>query len=686
MQIRTARVVLVLLAAMFAGSWTFGETFYITIPEKAAAAPPKQSDITLILDKKPVPVTEFLTVDASSRSPQLLHHPAGRRQYVLVFDLIFSKPDELVQGRRTATSLISKLGKEDLAAVAVFSKLYGLRFWSGLTNDRDKLNMALNAIGLDKVPGAILGPDGNLYPEDFAGITHSADIIPEAEFVRNIVAAQAPPDEKDQKKMNLLDPPTLFITSLNSLAYSLAGVQGPKTIVLISPGFDVSGAKIKMEEKGFTDAYVDAATIDPQPMSEISREEQRALTESDRRKEKERAFQSTPLVQVEGIPEFVAGTSCSVVALSPGAQEYSFFKNLTTVTGGFYLRNSDELPAASDRILDLHAKYYIIGFDGKREKQFRELHSLKLETAQKALRTSSSWVPPRSFDQYSPLERRLHVSEAEYKDFLKPEPGQKFWADSVFQRGPRVALFSQIPGAWILKHDVDQYSLEAYGFLLGEDGRIVDYSLIPVRFDLKNKQLRERLNKAGVKVWSMILGGKGPGTVRWVLVDSQFGDTTTWSEPIDIQDSELTTSYPFIPSTNFDWVVWPKPQDTQNRRGAELKYPYAVGADLFFPELGPDINKSDTDKVVYFRIYNRIPEMMNPPIHMYLVDAAGKQTEIQQFALLQKPGDLEQSGVELFWKLMALPDVPQGSYRLRVSVRDAVKKKDVVREMQLEIK
>lgn len=676
-----SRLILFLATALLAGTWASSETLYFTVPEKDAGAI-QSSDLTLKLDKKPVAITDFLSVDVSARTPEILAHPGARRNYILVFDLIFSKPEEIVKARRAASALLDRIGKDDLATVVVLSRTTGLRFWSGLTADRGKLNSALNAIGLDKVPGTILGPDGNLYSDTFAPAANTVELISDDLFLKNVTAAQAPPDEKEKKKLQ--DPATMFILEFSDLAYTLTGIAGRKNVILFSPGFDTKGAKIKVEDTSFADSYVNSAISEPEYLGTV--EEQRAQEESDRRSEQERSRNANPVVQVDGIPEFVVGTNTSVVSVSPGAQAYDFFKDLTTKTGGLYLRDEAEVAAAADKILGLDSKFYVIGFEGRREKQFRDLHSLKIESGQKVLNPSGSYVPPRSFDQYTPLEKRLHVSQAQYENFGAVVAGQKFWADFSFQQGPRITTFSQLPGQAILKQDVDQFAMEAYGFFLDKAGNVIDFSAVPVRFDLKNKQLRERLNKAGLRVWSIVMGQKGPGTIRWVLVDSQFGDTTTWSLPVDFQDSQLTTTFPFIPSTNFDWVVWPKPQDSQTRRGVQLQYPYALGQDLFFPELNPDIRKDDKDKVIYFKIYNRLPESKNPPIHMFLVDSSGKQTEIQQFALMQKPKELEQGGMELFWKLVAMPDVPPGSYLLQVNIRDAINKKDVIREMPLEIK
>jgi hypothetical protein len=648
------------------------EKMYVTILDSTAS---KKEDITLKLDKKDVSVSDFMIVDVSNRSPEILIHPAGRRQYLLLFDLLHSKPEDLIQARNFTTIFLDKVEKDDLVAVAEVGKKTGLRFLSGFTTDRNKINTGLNFIGVEKFDGMLQGPEGNFYALQFTPEAHSVELIPQEKFLANLTAG-IPADDKKKVDTN-----SIFVSALSDVAYSLASIEGRKNIILFSPGFDTKGAKIEVLEESFSDKYVDASIRDDTYIN--TPEEDRALEEARRKQERERA-PSGPGVQVEGIPEFVAGTFTSVQLISPIGQEFDFFKKLTSHNGGLYLRQVQDPATAVDQILEKDKKYVVIGFEGKTEKEFKKAHDLKISIAGSDVPVAG-WVAPRPFSQYTFNERRLNLSEAVYKNYDPPTASERFWSDVVFQEGqPRVPVFAQLSGTELVKKDIDDLALEFYTFLLDANGAIVDFSTIPVRLDLKNKQLRERLNQSGVKVWSQLLGHPGPGTVRYVLVDSTFGDTITFSNKMEIQSADLTTSYPFFPATNLQWLVWPKPQDGQSKRGVRLQYPYSMGPDqLFFPDLSPSLKKAESGQVVYFKIYNKPEGSKNPPITLELQDQSGKSTEINQFALLQKPKDLEQRGMELFWKLQAIPDVPPGTYQFKVNIKDMSKNREVVRTIPM---
>ncbi len=479
------------------------ETMYVTVLDSGAS---KKEDVSLKLDKKDASVSDFMVVDVSNRTPEVLMHPAGRRQYLLLFDLLHSKPEEMVQARNFSTTFLDKLGKDDLVAVAEVGIKTGLRFLSGFTADRNKINAGLNSLGLEKLDGVLQGPDGNLYSLQFTPQAHSIALIPEDKFVANVTTGIAVEEKKK------LDTVSMFISALSDLSYSMASVEGRKNIILFSPGFDTKGAKIQVSEENFSDKYVDSSIRDDTYID--TPEEERLKAEEQRKKERE-AVPSGPGVQVEGIPEFVAGTFTAVQMISPIGQEFDFFKKLTANNGGLYLRQVQDAAAAADQILSVDKKYVVIGFDGKTEREFKKAHDLKIMSSGRDVPVMGGWVAPRPFAQYTQMERRLHLSEAIYKNYDPPTAGERFWSDVVFQEGqPRVPVFAQLSGTELVKKDIDNLALEFYSFLIDANGAIVDFSAIPVRMDLKNKQLRERLNQSGVKVWSQLLANKGPGIVR----------------------------------------------------------------------------------------------------------------------------------------------------------------------------
>ena len=141
--------------------WGHAEIMYVTVVDSDASASPQKSDIALKIDKKDAAVTEFAVVDTAARSAEMLSHPAGRRQYFLLYDLLHSQPEDIVTARKTTETFLAKLGKDDLVAIASLGQKTGFRILSGLTTDRNKINTGLNLLGIEKIEGMVQGPDGN---------------------------------------------------------------------------------------------------------------------------------------------------------------------------------------------------------------------------------------------------------------------------------------------------------------------------------------------------------------------------------------------------------------------------------------------------------------------------------------------------------------------------------------------
>jgi hypothetical protein len=278
----------------------------------------------------------------------------------------------------------------------------------------------------------------------------------------------------------------------------------------------------------------------------------------------------------------------------------------------------------------------------------------------------------------------LNVSDAIYVD--RPlKPGYHVWSDFLLENNvTKIPIFLQIAGNDILKQDLPDLALEFYGFAL-KDRSVIDSALIPVRLDLKNKNLKGRLPSSGLKAWNVLLADEGPITVRFVIANWKTGEISTATSHLDINGSALTVTNVFFPSLNLDWIIWPTPGDAQNRRGISVKYPYSVGYDLFFPDLTPQLSKSEKGRFFYFKIYNKSADSKNPPIHVRFTDGQNQPVEISDFALGQKPNALSQEGMELFWKILSLPDVAPGSYQFQVDILDPLNGQHLRRETGVQV-
>src|SRR5262245_825524 len=203
--------ILFIICSLFAFSLIAqADPMFITIVDSAAA---KKEDVAIKLDKKDVAISDFVAVDTANRTPEILSHPGGRRQYLLLFDLLNSKPENMVEARKITTAFLDKLGPDDLVAVAEIGMKTGMRLLSGFTTDRNKTNAGLNAIGLEKIDGVVQGPDGNLYSLQFGPQSQTVALIPEDKFLANVTAGMAADDKKK------IDPGSRFVTAFSDLTY-----------------------------------------------------------------------------------------------------------------------------------------------------------------------------------------------------------------------------------------------------------------------------------------------------------------------------------------------------------------------------------------------------------------------------------------------------------------------------------
>lgn len=637
-----------------------GEQTFTTFVDPDPSAPLQQQNIALKVDKKDTPVTWFLFVDTAQRTPEGLFQPAARRHYILLFDLVFSSPDDLLQARKDAMTFLEKLGNDDLVSVAGISRKSGLRFYCTFTMDRSKIIAGFNALGKETSPDWMEGPEGYFYSTKFSSASAEVSLLPDADFLQQ-VKTLVPSDPKKN------DPRPAFVQGIVDLSFYLSNVDGRKNILLFSPGFNTEGIK-----RSSSDIEVPELV-----MRETSEEEQL----EQQRQQADRS--QGPSFDVERVPEFIAGSDSHVHVFTKADND--FYKALANSTGGIYSTKSSGASEEISKILATDSRYYVVAWDGKTEKEFKSLHSVKIEASGKVIANQQRIAPKASAD-YAPIEKKLNVSEAIYRDY-SPLPEMHFWTDFLLENNvAQVPCFLQISGKDILKRDLSDLTLEFYGAVIGTNNQVLDSASIPIRLDLKNKSLKERLSGSGLKAWNVLFSREEPVLVRSVVANWKTGEMYTFTGQLEISNSNLVNSSVFFPALNLDWIIWPTPSDPQTRRGVNVKFPYVVGYDLFFPDLAPEIASDEKGRFFYFKIYNRPSDAKNPPIHIRLVDDKSQPVEITDFSLGQKPNPLDQNGVELFWKILSLPKVAPGSYIFQVDVTDPVTGKHLRGETPLQVR
>ncbi len=658
---------------LFLCSIASSETMYLTFVSKESKGALAQSEVSFRMDDAEVPLTEFLHVDTTARDANVLAHPVGRRQYVLLIDFLNLTPSQVLEIRKLAQDFVAQVPKEDLIALAGITNEDGLRFFSGFTADRSKLITGWNAMGKVVLSGMMEGPDGNLYSSTFSSDPVPPALLSDEEFLANLKTYEVDPKTREE-----LSP--LFIQAFVDLASLLSTIQGRKNVILFSPGTDVKGLRVDLKEmkKEEKEEEGEDARADHKTLREITQ-----LGPRDLEKMAKQGLQTKRSRDNDAnvVSRLIEGTDGHVHIFNPSSEDNGFLKDLAEKTIGSY-RKLQEFASSAPQILSSDQNFYILGWQGQREKSFHELHIIQMKAGNTKADFPLRWLAPKPLSEYSPLEKKAHLAQAQYRNF--PSSDQyRFWSDIILDDGlNRVSTFTEVLGNSLIATKAKQMQLDFYGFAIEQDGTIVDFYHLPVSLDLSNATLKGKLQKAGLKVWNVLFAGHGPISLRTVVLNSNTGETFTHSGRIPFRDTDFLLTNPFFPSYNFEWVFWPKPDQVQTRRGKEVMYPYKVGPNIFFPELSPRVQADDKGKVIYFKVYNFSPGEKYPSVRLRLLGDNGTTFEIEKFGLMQEPRLVQRGGVELFWTIETLPGLSKGNYRLRVDVIDRGKNKEVIRDVE----
>jgi hypothetical protein len=657
------------------------EPIYLTFVTSGSGQIDK-GQVSLRLDQINATISEVVHVDTSNRSAQILEHPGGRRLYVFVYDFLFSSPENLLEARNTTESFLAKIHKDDLIAVAGITAQDGLKMFCAPTADRNKVIAGLNWMGQKRIEGMMEGPEGNLYPEDFAARGNPITRLPDAEFLKNIRTYAVP--EKDRKEVR-----PILLQSIADLGFLLSALDGRKHLILFSPGTDTGGLSINLplrdkapKRKRSPDQPIEIEHEDLDTITDTSLTRERIERDAARRGPTKKPQKQSG----ETLPDLIAGTDTHVHIFHKGPEEHGVFKNLATRTNGNFIGPAADLNATIDQILASDKNFYVIKADAPTEKM-KDLNDVNLEVQGKEVEVASKWLIPKTPSNYTSLEKKAKISEMIYKTYNPAPASYRFWSDFLLEPdGSRIPSFVQIDGPFLLQNKAEMLDLEFYGFTTDKDGEVVDSTYFVFSIDLTNKGLQEKLRSSGVKIWNVLLGNLEPATVHWTIVNLETSEMLDQSVEIDGIQNSMTMSHPFFPAMNLNWMVWPSPTSNITKRGKEIVYPYKEGKDmLFFPDISPFLKKSVDGQVFFLRVYNLPSAGKIPSVRVSLVDSNGKTNEVKTLGLLQNPTPVEPKGLGLFWRLATLPDVPAGDYQLIISTTDPAKNQEITRELTAQV-
>jgi VWFA-related protein len=222
-----------------------------------------KSDFELYVNGKRQTIDYFDTIDFTTSQRSTANAPAppprdvrDRRMFLLMFDLMFSRPVALARAQRAAVEMIRHAAPTDYFAVATFTASRGAQFASAFTNDAIASQRAVLQLrpsdAHDGLGLAIAGTDKD-FVNATAGLPTAGDASPSGVSGRDAEAmatlqeiAGVGADLREMPVKRLIESQ---VANLGDIAKRLAPLEGYKHVVFLSEGFNheyATGLKPKL--------------------------------------------------------------------------------------------------------------------------------------------------------------------------------------------------------------------------------------------------------------------------------------------------------------------------------------------------------------------------------------------------------------------------------------------------------
>jgi len=661
----------------------------------------KPDEITLTENGKKQKISHFILVQHDS--PQIAslvqEYPAARRQFLLFFDFAFATPARISEARKASLDFIQeKILPTDLAAVATYSHMGGLKIIANFSNDREQLFHTINTLGLVESRQRMNGPAGFSFPtfaqtpQDFMARAESTDTIAAAigaaEF-RELLQRTQKQTERIYKG-HVAD----FVSELKKLSIALNTIQGRKHIIYFSEGFDSKVITGKSLHGLSQDSEDFAASGGIPPSDTESRFGDTGLRMKLYNALKMIASADTPIHTIDigglrtqaGALTQIDGVARDMTAIRRGQEALTV---MSRETGGQTYRNINTLDEPLKNLLKVTNSYYIIGYypeDTKKKGKFRKI---KIKTNRPAVSISyrKGYYEEKPYKEYSNLEKRLQLVEYIVKDIPRGEIQFDSFVSAF--RGKegicQVPVLIKFPGRQFLERRKN-IKLEIYGYAISNSGVFKDYFYQTLT--ISPGKVKKKLELYGIKHFDLNLVPPGDYMIRLIVRDKETGEIGCQTQEISVPDYDkgnLALSGLVFIQPDTGWILsrgYNPKTPTGRKKGVNLPldYPYVLNNKPFVPGVVPVLNSSSKAQF-YLRVYNlRLhPQLQVPQTEMSfeIMDKDGKSTLFRDVNLLQTPTQLEPGVFDFLFQADFLNLAP-GPYQLKLSFKDSLATQEVV--------
>jgi VWFA-related protein len=607
---------------------------------------------------------------------------AGRRHFLLLFDLSFSTATQIVRARDAASLFLSTaMAPEDLAAVATTSIEQGARLLVTFTADRRQLIAAIRKLGLprteergvDPLSFVLIVPGDPFLSQNPSTSTSERavganPIDPGAARIYTTMARKGADNYSETRVHQHLG-------EMSSLASALNAVEGRKTIVYFSEGFDsrlLLGSLAR--ERSHEETMADNDAILEGRLWALDVDRRSANTPLQRQLDETlKVFRrSDCIVYPIDIGGLRADSDVSLGAVRRGEDALFAFAN---GTGGEVLRNGNDLSSQMGRIAEKTSLTYVLTFKPTKTAGEGKFHDLKVRVKTKGARVSAraGYYESRVFRSLSPLERALSAADVITHEKRESDFPLDVLAMALNEEPiSRVPVLLEVPGRELLRDaGAERLTLGLYVYAVDEQGRLADFFSRSVAIDLARDGAR--LREGAFRYYGTLRLAPGKYRIRSFVRDEDRGRFAFRVVSLDVPETEvraLRALPPLFFAAQGPGISLRDPSENKGG-GSAASEPFELAGDVFIPQLRPQLASGKPTRVCLL-LYAAGAVTAVPLVRLEarIRDAQGHSSTPAQFSVIGRTAP-DASGL---WKLLvefAPQALPPGNYSLLVIFRDS---------------
>jgi VWFA-related protein len=598
--------------------------------------------------------------------------PAGRRSFLLLFDLSNSQPAGVVRAREAALDLATTgLQPSDLVAVATYSKTGGAQILMNFSTDRAQLVAAVDNLGLVQPFHPVSDPlrmkIAEIEEGGNDGLARGAASAVLLETLKDI-STFTTRNTRDQQKQQILD----LSSNLDELARLMDSISGRKQIVLFSQGFDsevIFGTSDSQRIAEIT------TNVETGQLWRVDAEERFGASDAqaDLLQMLERFNRSDCAIHTVDTSGLAAGGNVAISSAAtarasdsrPDRGHDGLFL-IANQTGGEFYRNYNNLSSAMDDLLERTIVTYVVSIQPKNVPMDGAYHPLKVRLKNGPKGASLSHRPGyyarRPYSELDPMERQLVTAE----QLIAGSPGGAISTNLLAAAFPgsgasaNILTAIEIDGNSLTSSAPDNVVPAAiYTYAFDEQGRIVDFFSQAVVIDLY--KVGYRLN-TGFKLLSHLELPPGNYQIRSLVRNVRTGASGLAVSVLTVPDfveGEMALLPPFFIEPDDLWLIGEAEQEETD----EAPYPLMGGGKRMVPASRPRLVSGQSIPVLLVGYH--LPAHIEAAGHL-----VGDNGTIYQDIVIAVDNRVEDrgDGERLVAKLIA-SGIKPGYYELVVTLR-----------------